>query len=733
MASDNAVKLHDKVSNLLQERKLQESFSILKSEIATQSAPALLDLLKKQEDTYKYMLHYLVEGYADEGREKMLSKIVSTLLFINDSVLRNKTIIDSPDIYSATLRFERVRKVSLQSRLYDYREAESMAMLASEAGGNNQLRKDADEKLLALFSYIWTMYGSCHDDYKTLSKAVTDPDMTFQFKSQVISALMLGCIRFFDREAVECLLDIYDSDPGPRLSARVLVALLFIIESHPQRVRNDVALLARLSLWEDSIIIYRQLREVVMNVIRSHDTERISNKLQNEVFPELMKLRPEILNKLRNVSGNSDLEMLDMNPEWEELLNKNGLGDKLKELTEMQMEGGDIMMMAFSNLKSFPFFNSVANWFLPFFQGHNEIASTPVESAGMFNEILDMEGVMCDSDKFSFALSLIHMPESQRNMMAERMGGQMAQLKEALADKMPKSSVPEFDIEVTRYVRDIYRFFKLFRKKGDFSDPFAQPLDFNSLPVISDILSDNEVLYLVGEFYFKRGYFAQALPLLEKLESENREDSLLWEKIGYCHNALGNLEDAMEWYKRAELVHPDSKWLLKKMAICSRMLDRFDEAAGYYAKALESDPDNYHLLMSSGHCMLESGDIAGAISHYYHADYVKPGKLSTWRSIAWGELLNGNAAKSLEYYGRILESDDSTAMDHLNSGHANYLLGNLKEAAECYKRSGRFPGFGMEGLDKAIADDLEALVKLGVNPLELNLLIEKVRYDFRQS
>lgn len=729
MASDNAVKLYNKINSLLCARRLHESFSLLVPEITSQAEPALLDLLKRQEDTYKYMLHYLVEGFADEGRERMLSEIVATLFFINDSLLRNKTIIDSPDIYSSTLRFERIRKVSLASRLSDYRKAESMAILAKEAGGQIQIRKDADDKLLALFSYIWTMFGASSDDYKSLSEAVKDPDMPFQFKSQVISALMLGCLRFFDRKAVECLLDIYDSDPGPKLSARILVALVFIMQTHPKRIENDPVLYARLSLWEDSIIIYRQLREVVMSIIRSHDTERISNKMQNEVFPELMKLRPEILNKLKNVSENSDLEMLDTNPEWEELLNKNGLGDKLKELTEMQMEGGDIMMMAFSNLKSFPFFNSVANWFLPFFSEHNEIASPTLESAGMFNDILDMEGVMCDSDKFSFAFSLNSMPQSQRKMVAERMGSQMAQFKEAMADKKLKSSVPEFDNEVTRYVRDIYRFFKLFRKKEDFTDPFEKPFDFSSVPVIRDILSDSEILNLVGEFYFKRGYYGEALPLLSKLADDNREDSLLWEKIGYCYNASGNLEEAMKWYKRAELVHPDSKWLLKKIALCSRMLNKFDQAAQYYAKALESDPDNYHLLMSAGHCMLESGNPIGAVADYYHADYVRPGKTSTWRAIAWGELLSGDAKKSLEYYSRILEKDDSTAMDHLNSGHANYVMGNLKEAAECYKRSARHTGFGIKGLEKAIAEDMPELEKLGVKPTEFNLLIEKVKYD----
>ena len=46
--------------------------------------------------------------------------------------------------------------------------------------------------------------------------------------------------------------------------------------------------------------------------------------------------------------------MLENNPEWEEMLEKNGLADKMRELTEMQSEGADLMMVTFSNLKGFP-------------------------------------------------------------------------------------------------------------------------------------------------------------------------------------------------------------------------------------------------------------------------------------------------------------------------------------------------------------------------------------------
>ena len=729
MTSDSAVAIHKKVSRLIDNANLHEAFSILKERLNALSFPELSDRLKNMEETYKYMIHYLVEGYADSGRDSMLADIVAQLRFINDSVMRKSVLTDSPDIYSSTQRFEQIRKSSLHSRLAAYKEAYPRAMLATETGSGHEYIKQADEALSSLFSFIWTMFGSPQSDYESLSNAVINEDLPFQFKSQVISALMLGCLCYFDKNALNALLDIYEADINEKISARALVAIFFVIASNSQRVSSDPKIKSRISLWQDSIVTYRRLREVLMNIIKSQDTQRISSKMQNEVLPELMKLRPDILKKLKNVSEESDIEMLDINPEWEELLNKNGLGDKLKELTEMQMEGGDVMMVAFSNLKTFPFFNTVGNWFLPFSSNHSEVVESAGSHFASFSQILDMEGVMCDSDKYSFALSIGKMPDAQRNMIAERMDSQMSQLKEAIGDRNLKSSVPEFDGEVTRYVRDIYRFFKLFRKKGEFNDPFASPIDFRSLPHISDILSDNEIINLVGEFYFKRNYFREALPLLEILDRENPNDPLLWEKIGYCHNALNNIEESILWYKKAELLNPDSKWLIKKLAVCNRMLGRYAEAAEYYAKALATDPENYNILMNSGHCLLESGSTQDALSNYYHANYIRPDRISTLRAIAWAEFMNENKKKSLTYYTKILESNESGPTDYLNAGHLYYLNGNLKKAVECYKTAAGSKDWGIEKLVSALKEDMPTIEKGGGKKEEINLLLDKIQYD----
>lgn len=729
MTSKKASGNHSKVRALIEKEQLHEASRILSSLLSQQSDAKLKDLLKQQEETYKYLIHYFIEGYADDSREQMLNGIAATLHFINDSLLRNEILIDSSDIYSSTLRFERIRKASLPSRLYEYKDAHSMAALAREAGGDLETAKKEDEALMSLFSYVWTMFGSSQEDYSMLVEAVKDPDLPFDFKSQVISALMLGNLAYYDRKGMNALLDILEADLSQSLSARALVAIVLIMSAHRDKVVLDPTIKARMVLWKDSIILYRELREVIMTLIRAHDTERISSKMQNEVIPELMKLRPEIIKRLGKMSEGADLEALEENPEWEDIMHKNGLGDKLKELTDMQMDGGDVMMLAFSNLKSFPFFTFTSNWFLPFSNTHHDVAAVAGEMGNTFSEILESEGVMCDSDKYSFIFSLASMPESQRQMVNSQMSAQLSQLKEALADRKLKSTLPEFDQETTRFVRDIYRFFKLFRKKDDFNDPFASPIDFISLPIIGDILADDEILNLVGEFYFKRGYYKEALPLFLRLENDFADKHLLWEKIGYCCNALGQLDKALEWYSKAELFHPDSQWLIRKIAMCYRLLNKYKDAAEYYLKALEKEPENYSLLMNTGHALLEAGNVNDALKHYYHADYVKPDKLSTWRGIAWAELLAGNLDKSLDYYKKIVLNPESSATDYLNMGHLYFLLHDYKKAVASYIESTKKEDYSLDKLGQAIEEDMPVLEKAGGNPHDMHLILEKVKYD----
>lgn len=724
--------LHSKVNSLLKYNRLFEVFSLLSSSISSKTDSSITDLLKKQEETYKFLIHYLVEGFEDNDREKMIDEIKTNLYLINDAVLRSNISIDSSDSYSSSLRLIKLRKSSLSSLYESYNKAFTVASLAIEAGIiDYESQKIADEALNDLFSYVWTMFGAPASEYETLSSILVDNNNSFDLKCQIISALLLGNLSFFDRKGFLTLLSLYDADVDNRITARALVAIILIMSAHLDKIACDQKIIQRLSVHKDSILSYRQLREVMINLLRSFDTKRITDKMKNEVLPELMKLRPEILKRLGKMQDINEFDALEINPEWENLIGDNELTDKLKDLSEIQMEGGDVMMLAFSNLKSFPFFNAVPNWFLPFSINHHEIDDLSRNNLNSFNEILELEGVICDSDKFSFALSLAKMPKAQIDMISQQMNEQFQQMKEAFSEKKLKSSVPEFDMEISRYVRDLYRFFKLYRRHEDFYDPFNNPIEFDKLPIFGEILSDIDILNLVAEFYFKHKYYSEALGVYLKINSYNNQDPSIWEKIGFCYNSLDMIESALVWYKKAELLNPESKWLIRKIATCCRLIGKFNDAADYYAKALTSDPDNYGLLMNVGHTFLELKNYKAALENYYHAEYVKPEKISTWRAIAWTELLNDNKGKSLAYYKKILDSEEKSFTDYINSGHLFYLTGDLKKAVSLYNDASVMKEDGLKKVIDAITEDRHILINAGGKENEISLILDKLRYDLR--
>ncbi len=114
---------------------------------------------------------------------------------------------------------------------------------------------------------------------------------------------------------------------------------------------------------------------VFVRLLKATDTERITGKMEREVIPGMMKIKPELDRKIKELKDLSDLEgAMEENPEWEEVFERSGLAEKLRELNELQSDGGDVMMVTFSRLKNFPFFSDPANWFLVFDKDHSSIS-----------------------------------------------------------------------------------------------------------------------------------------------------------------------------------------------------------------------------------------------------------------------------------------------------------------------------------------------------------------------
>lgn len=77
--------------------------------------------------------------------------------------------------------------------------------------------------------------------------------------------------------------------------------------------------------------------------------------MREEIIPEMLKNVSSMKN-MRFGFEESDEENNDMNPDWEDAFEKSGLGDKLREMNELQLEGADVYMSTFAALKNLPFF-----------------------------------------------------------------------------------------------------------------------------------------------------------------------------------------------------------------------------------------------------------------------------------------------------------------------------------------------------------------------------------------
>lgn len=712
---------HKKANSLLDSYRISEAIRTVRSMLESTGLKSQLGNIIQIEDTYRYMIHYLLEGAHDDGRDRVLSDIVERLRTLADMAVRASRTSDSPDYYYSVLRFINLKKECLSDIINEYGNIISEMSLA-DLGGNDvsELRKKKEEQLVRLFNSLFVSFGA-DSEYADLTRYLNSGYADENVTAQAISAMTLSLLCFYDRGKLNALLDIYEKTDVEKAAARALVGIVLVMIMNGRRIESDPAIMARMTLWCDSIETYRRLHEVIRVIIGTRDTERVANKMKEEVIPELMKLRPDIMKTLTEQHGEPDAAMLENNPEWEELLQKSDLTKKLQELSEMQSDGADLMMVTFSNLKQFSFFNSAANWFLPFDSRHSDIKLD--NNLRQFVEILKGTSQMvCDSDMYSLAFAAAQMPEQQREMLSAQLSSQFAQISEEAKNALPKSNAPEFDTETLKIVRDLYRFFKLFRKREGFFDPFARPLVFTELPVIGDMLNDNEVLELIGEFYFKRGYYSDALPLLSLLSNSKSDDPTLWEKIGFCHQSENHIRQAKDSYMKAALLKTPGPWLTNKLAYTSRCLGEYSEAAEYYASALEMDPDNVSLLMNAGNMLLETGDPAGAITHFYHANYLRSGNLKIMRAIAWTELLNGNFSKSSEYYARII-SAGAQSSDYLNAGHAAALRSDFKEAVNYYRLSAR----GNEtDFQLAYNADFATLESLGMDKHVLQIMLDVV-------
>ena len=736
MSPSDINKKREIIYSYIEKKQLKSAIDRVKELVALQHNWSLSEKLVELETNYKFMLHYLVEGKGDPQQDKIYDKLFRDIYIITDDATESLFLQDSSSIFYEKLRVQNVREAVT---LLDYKDilkkqADTVKFLDLLEEGEEKdarVRKNSlahENTLRDLFYYIYTSSRANNDFIESLNVFIDDAVIPVNDKCMVISALTLNIFERFDATKILFLLDVC-LRPQHEIVARAIIGIIPIFQIYRRRCQLYPEFSNRLKLLSDNINFNRRFIRAVTGYIQAHETEIITKRLNEEIIPEMMKLSPMIGKKIKLDEWMGESGLDEKNPEWQKILDESGLTDKLQEFSNLQMEGADVFHSTFSNLKNYPFFKELSNWFLPFDPHHSSVRpmfSGEMKSSTMIESMFETS-LICNSDKYSFCFSIMLMPEEYRNMMIGQLGAEGDEIKNLQEEELSLNPYQKEDSIIKQYIQDLYRFFKLHPRSSNFKDIFNLPLNFLEIEEFRPIVLQPRYLEQIALYYFEKNNFSEASDAYKMLSERVQPKSEFWQKMGYCKQMMADIRGALDDYLHADLIEDNNTWLLNRIAHCYRVLKEAETALEYYRRLEQFRPDDLNVQLNIGHCYLELNQYDEALNYYFKVELLNNNNTRAWRSIAWCAFLSNKFDVAQNYYTRILENKPN-AHDYLNAGHVALCLGNNNKAVEFYKLSQNSAG-SLEAFNSMLEDDIEVLSEAGVDTKILPIIVDKMLYD----
>ena len=726
--------IHSQAKRCISNAEVNDAFSHITTLARELGRADLTDEIERLHMSYTFMLKYLEQGVMDPQRDEILANIRQALYTVNDQCFIGLMEPISPEVFYARRR--ELGSASLVGIVEEYRAVlKELSLVQSASDAQNADNRailshlqQAEALETRLFNRVWSSFPLSADDAASLKLCISGDILPVHTRCLLVAALMLGLMKFYDESKLLILLEVYSLSDELEVQLRALTCAMLSLLAHKKLTSSSKAIQIRLAALLDTPEFERDVWGIQLQLARSRNTENIKQRVRNDLIPNIMKMRPDIIDKLKDKESQViDLSDIEANPDWQEWLDRSGITRKIEEFNAMQIEGSDVFIATFAHLKTFPFFKTLSNWFLPFYPAHSAVLESLGASKLALADVVKHAPYLCNSDKYSFCLSLGALPESQRSMMSAQLEEQNAALNEARQAELPDERRRRLGV-ITAFVQDLYRFFKLFSRRREFIAIMDDAgLDMTDCLPLAEVTRDAHVLELLGALYFKNAFYDDAIKCFTRLEGmDDATDDHIYQKIGFAYQNAGNTDKALTYYKRYELLHEDDAWNMRHIAACYRAQGKYEEALDYYRRAEALVPDNVSLTLTIGHVLLEQNRTKEALQQYFKADLMEGAKHRAWRPIAWCSFLLSDYERAIDYYDRIAREDKPSAQDLLNQGHVLLCQGDMQGAIAAYRASLR----GMDGdttkFRAAFKSDAVELRLHGVSAVDQTLIPDAV-------
>lgn len=697
---------------------------------------------------YQLMSDYWAKGYKDPQLEQVYARLIRRMYRLAANQLVAYNAIHSPAVSGV---FKRVRSTgrdwsvpALRSQLESFVSEVALLELEPEHTRGGKKAGVYGKHLLLmkdLFDYIWTSRQWKESIADAFEELLLSPTIDSADQQLIVSAVMLSAMNIFDINKFSLLMRVYRKSKDENVRQRALVGWVFSLGSRLPGIFEEEKRAVDELLADTAV--RSELTELQIQLLYCVSAEQDNSRIQKEIMPDLLQHNNFRITP-NGIEEKEDDPMQDiLDPEASER-NMEKVEEGFRKMMDMQQQGSDIYFGGFSQMKRFPFFNSISNWFIPFYSEHPEVHDTFVKASDLklVRMIVD-KGSFCNSDKYSLVFAMRHVMERiPQNMREMLMNG----------DALGMGGMAAEDVHTPAYIRriylqDLYRFFRLYPMRSHFYNPFnAQDGEewnlqyvffadeiFRSTPLEK---SFNEIV----AFMVKRKMYPEAMQVLDCYGDEAR-DYQFWMLCGHvlAQNPAGKKHfkrlsglDALGCFSKALAFEPADGKALGAYARAASLNGLYQEACDAYARLLESQPDNKNYTLYYSTCLVNLDHNEEALKLLYKLHYEYPDHVSVNRVMARALMGDCKYEQSLKIYRNLYNSPKRIDDDLLNHACCEWLCGNLQKAAQLMAEYLHAAGIGtMETecrtrlRDVLCGQELHFLQSHGITPTEIHLMIDK--------
>ncbi|MBQ8888923.1 MAG: hypothetical protein IJY59_05490 [Bacteroidaceae bacterium] len=720
------------IFQLLDAHRLKEALTQLQAIGEQTNQWALRSRIEETLTAYGYMLQYAKQGMDDPNRKNFYQQTLRTAYelteWANIALLSLKT---------SAMYYDRIRTFALQPAktyaelqmlLENFTEdvATTPLLIPNESQRKakmEQIHQLHEASLTELFEKTWTSIFWTEaeaDEAKALlqSVLVSPNDLAV-----MISAVTLSLLRVFDVRKLHFLLDAYQLD-NLQINQRAIVGAVIAISKHEKRIQLYPEIISRLSLLKEEANFCQNLYTIQMQLLITRETKKIDKKMREEIIPEMMKNAKQLKNSKFRFDESEETE--DRNPEWEAWMDKSGISDKIREMGEWQMAGADVYMSSFAQLKHYPFFHQISHWFYPFDTNLPILAPLKEDfESSVFSplKLIAHSDVFCNSDKYSFSLTMLGMSQAMKKLSLQQMEEQG--MNEEYKEKMKLLTEKKQEAkDISRqYIQDLYRFFKLWSRHQEEEDIFQWSFNLWENSLLKEALQQAETTKELANYLLQKEYLEEAYTLYQKLLAADAPQAELYQKAGYILQKQKKYAEAIRHYEHADLLMSDNLWTNQHLAQCYKLAGQMPEALEYYRKVEAVKPDNLNIALQIGQCLARMGNYAEALAYFYKVEYLEKNPNNARRAIAWCSFVTGKYEEALKYYQLLLQEPSPKAEDWLNAGHVYFITHRIQEALKHYTQAQTFFKSHTDFIE-LFKEDYDTLLHLDLQPEDIQIVLD---------